>query len=774
MSDEKILPSDQTLDSSWRALKPGNYKPRTDLSSFKHPLIKDLDKHHHDIPLGVGDRTSAVFIYQQGTIEVVGKVYAWNKLVKPGVYSPFEKLRYLVGNEIINDRATDDQYKHHAPYNRFTVPKNPYLTKEQYGKSNTIQYHYVSFEDQITTSDGEKIYPIPILDGRLTIYPDGTFKTEGIVIESKEKRFVDQYGYLGDQANYSTVKTFYDNVTKDDVQPLNVYRIISENEDGSVTYGAIEANQDINRSKWIPIPDQLIPVNDGTVRVLENGEVQLTGTVLTCKGHRIKLTQFKINELYDHLLDEDWVDTSVVWNPQGYCDNDPFNKGNGNYRLQTLNIISKNNKKDIYQYHYFPESISVNVLEKGNQLVFKPMPGWDTFVPEIGNWKAIDFYRLWMREDEGTDFSRYPWVTKGVVVINQQHRLPTLRFNTMGDLDVYTTTDHSYFNNVYNDIVGEYLAKGKQHDRIVSELKAKNISVEDEIPRFCNYPRLKGQELVFKKGIKPTSKFYPYNNGSIKFEKNANGQTELVVKGSVIWQRGSRYFRIGMDPINGNPDEEVRCLFDESWPDIVLDKEGKETSLFSVNGYFKDEPLFIRFKHRNDNNSIGNEYNTVYGIQRKEEGLFRIVRREVTQYLSDYEKDLIRNDSGHYRDYIVKMEEANIIDTHNYYYNIPYTAKETGMKLSSSVIRLNNVLPYWMNPVSIKAISPNDNQLPISRLLHYNSGDNALYTFKDISIRLNPPVWKFKGLNLEMNIPKQTIVKRGTIFNTYYGAPNEL
>ena len=356
MSDEeKIHPSDTTLDSSWRALQPGNYKPRTNLAQYKHPLIKDMDKHHAYLPLGVGNNHSAVFIYQQGTIEIVGEVYCWNKRVKPGVYSPFEKLRYLSGDVIQNRENT--QYAHHAVYDQFVVPANPYLTKETYEQSKVIEYHYVSFDQQIVTANGDKLYPIPILDGTLTIYPDGTFKAEGIVIDSKEGRYINQYGYIGEQEKYTQVRSYFNSITKDDVNPMNVYHVIGENEDGSITYGAVEANKNLKRERWVPLPPNIIPINDGRVNLTEHGDIELYGTVITSAGHRILPRQIKLRDLEDHLFDPDWVDMTTVWNPKGHSLVD------NQWKEVVLDVVpTVDNQKSIYQYHYYSENITINPL----------------------------------------------------------------------------------------------------------------------------------------------------------------------------------------------------------------------------------------------------------------------------------------------------------------------------------------------------------------------------------------------------------------------------
>lgn len=88
----EIKPSDLTLTSNYVALEPGNYPARTDLTKHKGTNLTEAEALDFklNIPLGVGNSNSVIYIYQQGTVEIIGEVYCWNKLVKPGIYSRYE------------------------------------------------------------------------------------------------------------------------------------------------------------------------------------------------------------------------------------------------------------------------------------------------------------------------------------------------------------------------------------------------------------------------------------------------------------------------------------------------------------------------------------------------------------------------------------------------------------------------------------------------------------------------------------------------------------
>lgn len=735
MSDEeKIHPSDTTLDSSWRALQPGNYKPRTNLAQYKHPLIKDMDKHHAYLPLGVGNNHSAVFIYQQGTIEIVGEVYCWNKRVKPGVYSPFEKLRYLSGDVIQNRENT--QYAHHAVYDQFVVPANPYLTKETYDQSKVIEYHYVSFDQQIVTANGDKLYPIPILDGTLTIYPDGTFKAEGIVIDSKEGRYINQYGYIGEQEKYTQVRSYFNSVTKDDVNPMNVYQVIGENEDGSITYGAVEANKNLHRERWVPLPPNIIPINDGRVNLTEHGDIELYGTVITSAGHRILPRQIKLRDLEDHLFDPDWVDMTTVWNPKGHSLVD------NQWKEVVLDVVpSVDNQKNIYQYHYYRESITINPLEHGVQFVFKAMPGWDTFVPELGvSGSKTTLVRLYNEsQPEGMAEVFDPvqdiaWpLTSGIpLLINGQMRYPYDRFGPDGMIGTYLTIDHTPNYWHYQDISNIYGVTYPTED-----IHSTPLVKEEEQPHSTQFPRYKGRELIFPERTPNQNRFIPYNGGKIWFTKRTDGKTQVNVKGSVIWQRNQEYFRIGMREIDTQDTDKIySCILDDTWPDVVTDENGHPKALFSEHGYFTDEPIFISTKHASGNNKLGNQLLTIDGIKRQEEGLFQLVERNITHHLSDYEKTLIKNAYGQHRSFKLEDDNLTLTECINYYYDIEYTSEHTRLVLDYQAIRFNDYLPNWFNPAYVTIDGWND-QLTLPRLFQWSRSQNYLLPYKNLRLRMH-------------------------------------
>lgn len=729
---QPLQPSDLTLDRSWRALKPGNYKPRTDLNEYKHPLIENLDQHKSSIPMGVADERSAVFIYPQGTIEVIGKVYCWNKLVKPGIYSPFEKLRYLVGNEIILNRDENSVKFHHASYDKFTIPANPFLTKEVFNNNEVLQYHFVSFDDQIVSSTGDKVYPIPILNGRLTIYPDGTFKTQGIVVESKENRYIDDYGYLADQDNYSTIESYYDGITKDDLNPKNVYKIISENSDGSITYGPIESNENIKRSRWIPLPEGIIPVNDGVVSITSDGEVELSGLVITKYGHRIIQRHFKAKDFKANSLNEQWVDKSAVYNPVGYS------LHQDKFQSVVLDIVNNDDIIDTYRYHYYPESYTVNKLENDTQLIYRAMPGWDTFTTATPVKGSLAFLKEQIEsylENSTVDFTYYPWVNEFRIIVGGVYRYPFVRYNPEGKIDSYVSIDHYPLQWHFNDITNvEYHVNYFTHE----DIEGNELELADEQPNYLTYPNYQNVEYLFPLNTKNKNKFIPYNGGKIWFTKNDQNQIMVNVQGSVIWQRGEHYYRIGLEDFNNKSllNKTYTCLFDDSWPDIVEDAKGNIVSLFTVDGYFTDEPVFIKKKHALSRKSIGNELTSIRTWKRQEEGLFQLVERDITYYLTDYEKMLINNLHGQYRSFKINEDTIQIEEYYNYYLNVPYTAEQTGLVLDYEAIRFNDVLPNWFNPSYFSIDDYSD--IGNNRNLSFERGKHQLTPYRPIRLSLVP------------------------------------
>lgn len=164
---------------------------------------------------------------------------------------------------------------------------------------------------------------------------------------------------------YGSITTYYNDVTKDDVNPRNVYRLISENEDGSVTYGAIEANQDLTPTSFPKLPLGIIPVNDGKVTVNTNGTIDISGTVITSTGYKINGTHFRYIDLVNNVdgvlkFNEDMLDKSGVYNPT-FTHISPTG-------LEYNKVITvANGEVDIYRYH--TENDTYNSVKTLNGLV---------------------------------------------------------------------------------------------------------------------------------------------------------------------------------------------------------------------------------------------------------------------------------------------------------------------------------------------------------------------------------------------------------------------
>lgn len=772
MSEHETLltPSDPKLTTNWVALQPGNYKPRESLAQFKKALLNFNQAYKPDIPMGVGDEHSCVYIYPQGTIEIIGKVYCWNKLVKPGIYSAFEKLRFLSNDEEVTHRD-NNQYSHHTPYN-VTSKDTSHPEKRKYIKftrtqgEELIQYRYVSYLDQVNAGNEKANYPIPIIDGELTLYPDGTFKTKGIVVASKNSRYVDEYGYAGNLEIDSLQQSYFDEITKDDINPYNVYTVISENEDGSVTYGPIEANKNVKRKHWLTLPKQLFPVNDGKVQVSEHGIVYLEGLVLTSYGHRIKKTTFKLREFYENINNPEWVALDEIYNPTMLS---PFDGSNW-----VLDIA--NGKKDVYRYYYDERSFTVHEDDYGLTLTFKAMPRYDTFVNDLGNKdygvKLLEYIFNSLQNANRSPLRlnttlplytvTYPWRFDDVIMMGNKYRYPSYRLDDNGEPAYFQLLDHSIPRWDFKDLVLHRFDKNSldiytpafnkekinfvNQDKIDTSLtlaetneqkpwfhfaKLNNVTpVEFDTEVDNNHNRfvpIGGQILnerkveVFSRQDKRTLSF---EHSGVLFFKGEDGKTYIEVKGQVVWNRGDRYYLLNEGTVEYNI----------VWPDVIQDKDGNYVSLFDVNGYFTDEPIFIG--KPGEDGIIKNDLDTIDGVRRQEKGVFTLIDRDITQYLTDYEKRLISNTTGHERIFEYNKETVSIKETFRYWLNVPYTTYHTNIVLNYFSFRTAEIVPSWFPagvPVLLKSntsnIIPNNN-----RYFYYNREQNYLVAYETMDI----------------------------------------
>ena len=714
----EIKPSDLTLTSNYVALEPGNYPARTDLTKHKGTNLTEAEALDFklNIPLGVGNSNSVIYIYQQGTVEIIGEVYCWNKLVKPGIYSRYEKLRYLT-EEVISDRDKDNVYKHHASYNKTIRVPNSFINK----RNNTdndgwqLRYNYVSFDDQIVKAEGGKSYPIPIFNGKLTIYPDGTFKTENIVIKSDDTKIVDPYGYIADSKNYGSITTYYDDVTKDDVNPRNVYRLISENEDGSVTYGAIEANQDLTPTSFPKLPLGIIPVNDGKVTVNTNGTIDISGTVITSTGYKINGTHFRYIDLVNHVdgvlkFNEDMLDKSGVYNPT-FTHISPTG-------LEYNKIIAvANGVNDIYRYHTENDTYNSVKTLNGFSTTFTPMKGWNTFVKGT---EGIPFGNIWdyisavdnNNNPVTIDKNHYPWVAKGIFNINDRFIYPHLRYSPEEIIDVYATVDHTLFWNPDNLVSYQFINSSVDIPNKASETKL-----------YQTFPTLTDANTI---ELPEGYNFIPYttsNDSNVPESKiiitEEDGQKYITVTGKVIWKRKEEYFTL-------NPG---KVKLDYTWPVVVEDEQGHFNKLYTVNGYFNSK---VVFKDPNDPNSVY----TIDGIRTRTDGLFSLIKRNVTHYLTDYEKMIIDNTGKHFKDYITG-KGYKLIEKSFFYLNTEFTNKHTDIVLNYFSLRYHNYLPWFFE--SSKLFVENRNNTDINqahRFFYQDRGKNELTLYRDAIFNL--------------------------------------
>lgn len=746
----EIKPSDLTLTSNYVALEPGNYPARTDLTKHKGTNLTEAEALDFklNIPLGVGNSNSVIYIYQQGTIEIIGEVYCWNKLVKPGIYSRYEKLRYLT-EEVISDRDKDNVYKHHASYNKTIRVPNSFINK----RNNTdndgwqLRYNYVSFDDQIVKAEGGKSYPIPIFNGKLTIYLDGTFKTENIVIKSDDTRIVDPYGYIADSKNYGSITTYYDDVTKDDVNPRNVYRLISENEDGSVTYGAIEANQDLTPTSFPKLPLGIIPVNDGKVTVNTNGTIDISGTVITSTGYKINGTHFRYIDLVNNVdgvlkFNEDMLDKSGVYNPT-FTHISPTG-------LEYNKIITvANGEIDIYRYHTENDTYNSVKTLNGFSTTFTPMKGWNTFVKGT---EGIPFDDIWdyisavdnNNNPVTIDKNHYPWVAKGIFNINDRFIYPHLRYSPEEIIDVYATVDHTLFWNPDNLVSYQFINSSVDIPNKASETKL-----------FQTFPTLNDVTTI---ELPEGYNFIPYttsNDSNVPESKiiitEEDGQKYITVTGKVIWKRKEEYFTL-------NPG---KVKLDYTWPVVVEDEQGHFNKLYTVNGYFNSK---IVFKDPNDPNSVY----TIDGIRTRTDGLFSLIKRNVTHYLTDYEKMIIDNTGKHFKDYITG-KGYKLIEKSFFYLNTEFTNKHTDIVLNYFSLRYHNYLPWFFESSKLFVENKtNIDTLQAHRFFYQDRGKNELTLYRDAIFSLksanrSEPDWYIlratKGVYSKNNLEGLKLIK---------------
>lgn len=728
-------PSDLTLAENYVAIEPGNYGPKTDLTPFKGTNLDATSRldYHLPVPLGVGDEHSVVYVYPQGTIEVIGKVYCWNMRVKPGVYSRYEKLRYLHDNDIIHDRTAHDVYKHHASYNKTLRVANPFvrLRNERNEGEWKLAYHYVSFDEQILGKNGSKVYPVPIMNGRITIYPDGTFKAENIVIRSTDKKVLDPYGYLNDHDTYASVYSYYSDAITNDANPRSIYKLISENADGSVTYGAVEANQRLTPGSFPRLPLGIVPINDGKVTMSLMGGIDITGTVISGTGYRIYPGHYYPHELVTNeqgvlTFNENHLDKSKIWNPS-------YTKLDGQGSLGVIGVAD--GIKDVYRYH--PENgryFVVNLEETnkpetniGYSVTYLPMTGYDRFTTKPATDSVSDVFDYILSSGSivanKIDKTHYPITYFYRLDVGDKSIYPHLRYTPEGELNSYVTIDHTLLWNVtklspYPVRENEVVLTGRRSNRpnrnfyrypeLVSELVPLSIMPLDH----CFIP------YNHKRPIQGTNQ-YRQVESSVKITKEGN--TYFVeTKGYVIYKRGEEYFTL----------EEGKCKLDLTWPAIKVDGELKYDGLFSVNGYFNTAPIFI---NKADQNSVYD----VFGAKRDYDGVFKLVKRHVTHYLNPHDKMLLDQCKKHVVKYRVGdlRQDFNILEECYYYLNEPYTEKTCNIILDYFAFNFSEVIPSLFTPNSLNASGEN-RMNALHRLFYYDQDQSYLHLFNEAGFAL--------------------------------------
>lgn len=810
-------PSDPDLDRSYVALKPGNYKPREDLTPYKAKNLTEqqLANYKPDIPFGVGSLTSCVHVYPQGTIEVFGEVYCWNRLIKPGVYSRFEKIRYL-DDEIVQPRVGNPIYTHHAVYNRITIPKNNYVVKRESESENIVEYRYVDFLDQIKTQYDGNVYPVPILNGTLTIYPDGTFITEGIVIKSDDYKTVDEYGYIGDQENYGKVKTWFNEVTLDPIDPRKVYKLISVNDDGSSTYGAITENESLTSTDWIRLPKGIIPINDGKVTINSIGEILIEGTVITGKGHRIKEGLYLLNDIFidnvgkvNSVENPDIVILDEIWNPTLPSSITGVSKTQTAERKKrkVLEVITSSTKVDKYQYHYEEGRYHIDYIESSHGYVstFLPMKGWDNFVGySIVNRPEDTLDLSWLNKllghpptslDPVTDTYTapniktevYPFVSQDKFIIGNKYRYPYLRFNPSGTLDSYATLDHTLYEdfsdltlqennrsiqqqvyteeNGYGDVLFNYKNKQPSYETYASltnDVYLLGKFHDDNVPKFIPFssfkyrtddPELNNALLnpetdISNNYLRTQRQFH----GEVLFEQQ-DDKIYLTVSKNVILKLRGMYFTLRPGKI-----EITHGLIPEMIDEIFTGE------VFNALGYidFK-HPLFTdKDKYAPSLSTFNNSHTHDDGLTYLDEkyGILSLLERNVTAYLTSYEKQLIDNTRMPVRTFeqrraTTKGNPVIGVDEHcGYYYGIPFTALDTRIGLSYYSRRFNSYIPSFFNAIKgyadTRLTQENVTYTDLNRILYFDRDKETASVYTTFNYKLHGFNWGNQPFNFSL------------------------
>lgn len=797
-------PSDPDLNHEWVALQPGNYKPREDLTPYKGRNFtpSELNNYKLPVPLGIGEENAVVHVYPQGTIEVHGKVYAWNKLVKPGIYSRYDKLRYLETNVEIKDRQVNDDYKHHAAYNRTIRVPNKWVKKtNKHSRQAILEYTFVEFNEQIKTEQDGVMYPIPVLNGKLTLYPDGTFKTEGVVVDSANTELMDDYGYLGDHDNYTNYPTFINDITKDDINPKNVYHLISENEDGSVTYGAIDANKHVHFSDYPKLPDGIIPINNGSVTVNPIGELLITGSVITDKGYPIKEGRYKnvgelligwklkrsmIQAVYER-ENEDYIDKSIIYNPVLELGVKPRVTDVDNSAMLFVQHANPKLHRRLYRYQYQNDRYHlIDIPElNGKAVRYEAMKGWDNFasteVSETVAVKRNEQFKYWLENNHpevykqfydekhhyiGEGMESYPLMKSTRIQLGNKYLYPQYRFNPLGRLAQYVTYDHTDFYTpeglTLNDINDETYGtpvKDTEGNLLPREayFNLKTVSGKDVffIPYSVN-PF--GSEYYGSNHLENGKRRYESAHGEVRFSK-VEDKVFVHITPPCILKYGDRYFTLEAGKVR------IDNLHD-NWLEGKLD---------SVNGYLDNGPLYFRKKRvqqpikvTHEDGSESWQYlerqveDTVNHMDenhkddqdgltfREDKGLMTYLRRDITAYLTTYEKTLLENTLflTPYHDVV----DGKVIPYRAQAVGVSYRSEDIGLMLTYYGFRYNEVFPLSWNISgflfgtyqSDTAVEGSETLLRYSSVRHlfyYNRDQEYMTLYRGLAINVGPTLF---------------------------------
>lgn len=799
---------DKISSKTWRALKPGIYKPNTDLTPYTVvPKTAEEMKYYQEKPgmhFGIGSSESRVYVYPQGTIEVIGRVYHGRRLIKEGVYSPFEKLRYLNNEEVepINENTVE---RYNAPYGQMVVGSkflNRYRDQAYSEDETPVEYLFVSYSEQLSLTPiyrdnsgrnpryyNRRVYSAgkvdanlgnqlcPILNGKIRLYPDGSFKTEGPVFkvppvfneeltgredtrprkENEVGEVTTSVGYLYEIGAFDHNRAIYrldksiplenTDANPRPASPSEFYlKKLEEHEDGSVTYGPIDSMASVELIGLPMLPYGIIPINAGVVSYdIRSPLIKIEGEAITAKGFKLKVSEISLDDLrivnkysiVDHVKmdreSEEWevvnryIDLTQAYNPivdGTYADV----VSNGFLYEVGSSLISRRNEELMYLYYIdedcvkktspwsaeyravgtykHMEAVDYTIDKEVRYLRFKHMIEFKDLIHD-----ALGTFRIEDKNFPKASHLEYKAVYP-IIIKNNSKENNDIKTFMVKPADQYKpeATYEAFFKqgvrviprlliDDHNDLTyallfdAETILKGKDYVRfdpyrLPEGKEPKKISL---IQNGINHRLIPFEySFIFDKDA-PLSSITVYEIPEEERQPDDPSIYKIKIQGKAIWKRLDKYYTLS----------EGEVFFDLSWPDIV-DKTGA-TELFSINGYFKDEPIFIKRSHLASDPTLAlpdSQYDTIDGIRRQEPGLFQLVEREVSTHLKNKEKHEIDQYTGQWYHDTLDEETYQFHRDYGLYLSTPeeaypYTSEHSRLHLIYQGLNFSNMVPVF-------------------------------------------------------------------------------